>query len=175
MSCFRARTKHSERRQSGRNNLAHDFELLPDHALLALNLRRADHVSILCGSLEGLPEAFANLDALKRAAAHQASAPLPQNEETADPELSSASLPARDRPLIRTPEMANRILTAAGSRAPRILLPESKSSATTPATGQEAHLEPLHRAAATGSSREVLITYVESALLFYKTLPDVFP
>ncbi len=58
--------KHGERRRSGRKILTQDFEHLPPAAALAYNLRRDDYVAILCGSLEKLPEAFAQLDAQRR-------------------------------------------------------------------------------------------------------------
>src|SRR5256884_1775609 len=55
--------KHGERRRSGRKILTQDFEILPPAAALATNLHHADYVSLLCGSLDRLPEAFAALDA----------------------------------------------------------------------------------------------------------------
>jgi len=55
--------KHGERRRSGRKDLAQDFERLPPAAALAANLTRPDYVSIVCGSLDQLPQAFARLDA----------------------------------------------------------------------------------------------------------------
>jgi len=54
--------KHSERRRSGRKNLTQDLEHLPAAAALAYNLNDADYVSIVCGSLDKLPHAFAELD-----------------------------------------------------------------------------------------------------------------
>src|SRR5207249_488890 len=58
--------KHGERRRSGRKILTQDFEILPPAAALATNLHHADYVSLLCGSLDRLPEAFAALDAPHR-------------------------------------------------------------------------------------------------------------
>ena len=55
--------KHGERRRSGRKILTQDFEILPPAAALATNLHHADYVSLVCGSLDRLPEAFAALDA----------------------------------------------------------------------------------------------------------------
>jgi hypothetical protein len=48
----------SERRRSGRKNLAQDLEHLPASAALAYNLKDADYVSIVCGSLDKLPQAL---------------------------------------------------------------------------------------------------------------------
>ncbi len=58
--------KHGERRRSGRKILTQDFEVLPPAAALATNLHHADYVTLVCGSLERLPEAFAQLDATHR-------------------------------------------------------------------------------------------------------------
>ena len=55
--------KRGERRRSGRKVLTQDLEQLPPAAALATNLRSADYVAILCGSLDKLPQAFAQLDA----------------------------------------------------------------------------------------------------------------
>ena len=90
-------------------------------AALATNLRSSHYVTIVCGSLEELPKAFANLDAassrrssiVTRRAAHVADA--------TDCDVVSASLPKGDRNLIRTANMERRILAAARSRAPRVL------------------------------------------------------
>jgi len=54
--------KHDERRRSGRKILTQDFENLPPEAALAYNLKCPDYVSIVCGSLEYLHEAFAKND-----------------------------------------------------------------------------------------------------------------
>ena len=44
--------KHGERRRSGRKILTQDFEALPPAAALAQNLRHADYVHLVCGSLD---------------------------------------------------------------------------------------------------------------------------
>ena len=51
------------RRRVGRKHLGHDLDQQPAQAALVLNLLRPDYVRVLCGSLETLPEAFAQLDA----------------------------------------------------------------------------------------------------------------
>ncbi len=48
---FLNKIKHSKRRRSGRKNLARDLEHLPASAALAYNLKDADYVSIVRGSL----------------------------------------------------------------------------------------------------------------------------
>ena len=54
--------KQQLRRRLGRANLARDLEEQPAQAALAANLRHPDYVRALCGSLENLPTAFAELD-----------------------------------------------------------------------------------------------------------------
>lgn len=117
------RIKHNERRRSGRKNLAHDFECLPAAAALAPNLNSPDYVRLLCGSLEGLPAAFAALDGARRA---DRLASVPGNEQprpAASPEVATASLPRSDRPLVRKKTMKAFIDAAARSRAPRYAVP----------------------------------------------------
>jgi hypothetical protein len=137
--------KHGERRRSGRKVLTYDFESLPAAAALACNLARRDYVEILCGSLDQLPQAFAELDQARRRRdlatppSQRPSAPstpeatadgdaTAQAEveplETPDPEadladLVSASFPRDDRRLNRATHLRERIQTAARSRAPR--------------------------------------------------------
>jgi hypothetical protein len=54
--------KQKLRRRLGRANLGRDLEDQPAQATLASNLLRSDYVRVLCGSLEHLPAAFAELD-----------------------------------------------------------------------------------------------------------------
>ena len=95
-----------------------DFEHLPAEAALAYNLTKPDYVEILCGSVENLPEAFAELDIARRAQ------PLatPASDRTAaeeDPRADFASLPRADRRIVRAESLRRRIDAAARSRAPR--------------------------------------------------------
>jgi hypothetical protein len=128
--------KHGERRRSGRKVLTYDFEGLPAAAALACNLSRDDYVAILCSSLDHLPLAFAELDQARhrRALATPPAQPTRANDDGADVEtemdvdpdldlgdIVSASFPRDDRRLIRTPELRERIVTAARSRAPRCI------------------------------------------------------
>ena len=54
--------KQKLRRRLGRANLGRDLEDQPAQAALVSNLRHGDYVRVLCGSLEHLPAAFAELD-----------------------------------------------------------------------------------------------------------------
>jgi len=107
---------HAERRRSGRKNLGQDLEHLPGGAPLALNLTCADYVEIVCGSLDDLPQAFAQLDAGDRRFAlpvrHRAA-----SEENCD--VLGSSLPRADRAIVRSDKLEERIRDAARSRAPR--------------------------------------------------------
>lgn len=102
--------KHGERRRSGRKDLAQDFERLPPAAALAVNLTRSDYVSIVCGSLDQLPRAFARLDAgdRRRSLAARAAAGTPSCE------VESASLNAMDRRFVRSKDLERCVLAAAG-------------------------------------------------------------
>jgi hypothetical protein len=107
---------HAERRRSGRKNLGQDLEHLPGGAPLAHNLTCADYVEIVCGSLENLPQAFAEIDAADRRFA------LPVRHRAAPEEQSDvlgSSLPRADRPIVRSEKLEQRIRDAARSRAPR--------------------------------------------------------
>ena len=86
--------KHDERRRSGRKLLAHDMEQLPPEAALARNLRCQDYVALVCGSLDNLPKAFADLDqqSLRELARAEGSNPAVSTPpDVAD--ILSASLP----------------------------------------------------------------------------------
>jgi hypothetical protein len=107
--------KQGERHRSGRKTLTQDLENLPGGAPLATNLDKPDYVAILCGGLDHLPAAFAELDAVDRRRA------LPVRKRAAPDELQdivSASLPTADRYLIRSDDLRQRVLAAARSRAP---------------------------------------------------------
>jgi len=60
---FFGHQKQSLRRRVGRSNLGRDMEDQPAQVALTDNLRHIDYVRILCGSLDNLPAAFADLDA----------------------------------------------------------------------------------------------------------------
>ncbi|MEW5907081.1 MAG: hypothetical protein AB1734_09935 [Elusimicrobiota bacterium] len=116
---FRA-MKQGERRRSGRKVLSYDFERLPAGAALVSNLTRPDYVKILCGSLDRLPEAFAELDAAERDG-HLAASGAHERPATEENVLSR-SLPYEDRALIRSAALRSWILSAAQSRAPTVAL-----------------------------------------------------
>ena len=111
--------KHRERRRSGRKVLTQDFERLPPAAALVPNLEKPDYIAILCGSLEALPAAFAELDALHREAKRSGRPIDPPATASLRPVVESASLPAADRRIVRSKSMNQRIRAAAKSRAPR--------------------------------------------------------
>jgi hypothetical protein len=121
--------KHGERRRSGRKNLARDFELLPPESALVQNFNRADYTAIVCGSLQRLPRAFAEMDARqrhkssRRPQAAQRLAPLPQSF------IETGSLPIADRRLIRSEAMKLCIDAVICTRPPRVPI----SAAFTPA------------------------------------------
>jgi len=121
LEAFFHRMKHGERRRSGRKVLTNDFEHLPAEAALAYNLTKPDYVEILCGSLERLPEAFADIDIAKRiqALGTPPSTCTPPDE---DPRGDFASLPRADRRIVRAESLRLRIEAAARSRAPRRLV-----------------------------------------------------
>lgn len=98
--------KHGERRRSGRKILTQDFEQLPPAAALAANLTHADYVSIVCGTLRQLPEAFAKLD-------HQQAQPPAGSKVAEVVDLESASLSKIDRRQVRNEGMSERIMSAA--------------------------------------------------------------
>ena len=111
--------KHGERRRSGRKILTQDFEHLPAAAALARNLTKPDYVQILCGSLEKLPQAFAELDASNRDKSLPAR--LRASACAGEADIVSSSLPTADRKLVRMDAMNILVLAEAGSRAPRLL------------------------------------------------------
>jgi len=99
--------KHGERRRSGRKILTQDFEALPPAAALAQNLRHADYVHLLCGSLDRLAEAFAQLDAANR------SRSIAVGAEQNAPMIESASLSTTDKKFVRREIFEDRVLSAA--------------------------------------------------------------
>ena len=98
--------KHGERRRSGRKFLTRDFELLPPAATLAANLTHPDYVRIVCGSLDDLAAAFAELDSADRSRSIAAV----MAETTA---IETASLSTFDKRLVRKPALGARIFAAA--------------------------------------------------------------
>jgi hypothetical protein len=109
--------KHGERRRSGREILTHDLEQLPAAAALAFNLTRSDYVTLVCGSLDKLPQSFAELDALDRRRSLPARlAAVSDDHGSAD--VASSSMPTIDRRLVREDALVVRLRAAARSRAP---------------------------------------------------------
>jgi len=117
---FNRTLKKGERRRSGRKTLADDFEHLAAEAALVPNLRCGDYVEILCGSLEQLPSALAAIDEDKRRKLQAAEPSAEADSCPHEPQIASASLPSADRKIVRSDAMANRVMAAARSRAPRV-------------------------------------------------------
>jgi hypothetical protein len=112
--------KHDERRRSGRKNLGQDLEHIPAEAALVRNLLLDDYVTTVCGSLDELPHAFAELDRQEQQSRLNGETPQEQEENlTAILQIASASLSPADRRVVRTQEMDRHIAAAAGSRARR--------------------------------------------------------
>jgi len=118
--------KRGERRRSGRQNLAADLEHLPGAAPLAANLRCPDYIEVLCGRLEDLPKAFAELDAADRS--KSLSARTAAASSGAEVDVVRASMPKADRKIIRADSLKKKILAAAASRAPRRAEPQAKAA-----------------------------------------------
>jgi hypothetical protein len=116
LESFFHRIKHGERRRSGRKTLAQDLEHLPPEAALARNLTRADYVNALCGSLDRLPAAFAELDVGNRALSLSART----RKASAAVETVTRSMTSADRKLVRTRQLVRRVEAAAGSRSVRL-------------------------------------------------------
>ena len=111
--------KRGERRRCGRKTLTNDFEHLPAGAALARNLEYDDYVEPLCGTIDDLPRAFAQLDAEQRTRRHLAGPDDDDESRRPSFALASASLPREDRRLIRSEGMQRKILAAANSRIMR--------------------------------------------------------
>lgn len=110
--------KHGERRRSGRKILTHDFECLPPAAAIAANLNKPDYVKLLCGSLDGLPAAFAELDSARRASKLGTAPSEERKRPPSRQAVATASLPLLDRPVVRAAQMRTFVVSAAQSRAP---------------------------------------------------------
>lgn len=111
--------KHGERQRSGRKNLTQDIEHCPAEALLAHNLKCPEYVAIVCGSLDRLDQAFAELDREDRERKLKGLPPHEQLTNQVVLDIGSASLPTADKRLVRSEDMDRRMRAAAGSRAPR--------------------------------------------------------
>jgi hypothetical protein len=117
---FFGELKHDERRRSGHKNLGHDLELLPAEAALVRNLEHDDYVTIVCGSLDRLAKAFAELDRDERQRRLNGVSVEEQDDDLESIlQIESASLSPADRRVVRTEEMVRRVAAAARSRAPR--------------------------------------------------------
>jgi hypothetical protein len=117
---FFGELKHDERRRSGRKNLGQDLEHLPAEAALVRNLFRDDYLTTVCGSLNDLPDAFAELDRQAQDTRLSGESIRDQDDNLAAVlQIASASLSPADRRVVRTDAMNRRVAAAARSRAPR--------------------------------------------------------
>ncbi len=117
---FFKKIKHAERQRSGRKVLTQDLENLPSSAAFAYNLKDAEYVTILCGSIDNLPRTFALMDQEEQERRKKGlPQPAPNNLEVAL-RLASSSLSTEDKRIVRTESMNRRIKKAANSRAPRV-------------------------------------------------------
>jgi hypothetical protein len=113
--------KHNERRRSGRKNLSQDLEHLPAGAAKACNLNFPDYVEILCGSLDFLAKAFAQLDLEKRHRMQLGEQLKHGKSRSTALNIESSSLSIADKRLIRTDDMRKKINSVAKARAPYFL------------------------------------------------------
>lgn len=120
---FFKRLKHGERQRSGRKNLTQDLEHLPAAAALVYNLKREDYVRIVCGSIENLPMAFAQLDRAEQNSRNMRIIPEEQQPNIAKVlQIATASLSTPDRRVVRTKEMNHKMHATAASNAQRLAI-----------------------------------------------------
>ncbi len=110
--------KRGERRRSGRKNLTQDMENLPPESMFVSNLKHQDYVEILCGSLDRLPEVFADLDIQNNIKKNE-NLGVTKNIREIE-RIETASLSKSDIAFIRKISIEKSIMAAASSRAPRI-------------------------------------------------------
>jgi hypothetical protein len=89
--------KRFERRITGKKKLNREVDALPGHALLVFNLKSPSYVNLVCGSLEQLPQAFAEL-------ARQGKFPKPSDKDGTGKIL--------DRKNLRRPDFPNSVAAA---------------------------------------------------------------
>ena len=112
--------KHDERLRTGYKNLGYVLEHTPADAALVRNLLHDDYVATVCGSLDDLAQAFAELDRQDRQSRlNGESREEPGETLGAILQIASASLSPADRRVVRSEAMDRRIAAAASSRAPR--------------------------------------------------------
>ena len=114
--------KRGIRRQTGKKILTQELESIPPENALVSNLNDPRYVQILCGSIEKLPEAFAELDRdeeLKLADLKREAEERPRTSEENRYKIETASLSRSDKNFVRKPSLKAKILKAAASRAPQ--------------------------------------------------------
>ena len=86
------------------------------------NLKDADYVSIVCGSLDKLAEAFVQLDQEEQRRQQKGLISTESEDLERVLQLSTSSLSTADKRIVRTDSMNRRIKQAAKSRAPRLIM-----------------------------------------------------
>ncbi len=117
-----SRFKRGIRRQTGKKILTQELESIPPESALVNNLKDPRYVQILCGSLDKLPEAFAELDReeeLRLAKLKLESDERPRTPKEKISKIETASLSRSDKNFVRKPSLKAKVLKAACSRAPR--------------------------------------------------------
>lgn len=114
--------KRGIRRQTGKKILTHELESIPPESILVSNLNDPRYVKILCGSIEKLPEAFAELD---REEKHRLTKlKVNENEQSRihqkdRSKIETASLSKSDKNFVRKPSLKTKILKVSNSRGQR--------------------------------------------------------
>ena len=86
-------------------------------------LKDDEYVSIVCGSLDKLPEVFAQLDQEEQNKQQKGLTSMETEVLERVLQCSTSSLSTADRRIVRTDGMNQRIKKAAKSRAPRLPIP----------------------------------------------------
>ena len=114
--------KRGIRRQTGKKILTQELESIPPEGALISNLKDSRYVQILCGSIEKLPEVFAELDRDEELRVTKLKLEAEERSRTSEvnrSKIETASLSRSDKNFVRKPSLKVKILKAAASRAPR--------------------------------------------------------
>ncbi len=112
--------KRRMRRQTGKKILTQELESIPPESTLVSNLKDPRYVQILCGSIENLPDAFAELDRdenLNRDKLKLESKEQPLTPKETRFKIETASLSRSDKNFVRKPSLKTKILNAASCAA----------------------------------------------------------
>ena len=95
---------------------------MPAEGALVQNFKYADYVEIVCGSLERLPHALADMDVAERLKSTSRPKTIQPNST---PMIETGSMPILDRQLIRSEELRRRIDDIIRSKPPHVVLSRS--------------------------------------------------